>query len=108
VGIINFLGSEQANWALDLMEDILPIMLAIFAVIGAVATGYAIYLGTMLAKAEDEGKRKQAKSRIVKTVVGIFIILVLASTLFNPLFFNEVFRGTTDRGEYANECKGST
>ena len=88
----------QADWALDLLDDIWPILIAVFAVVGAVATAYAIYLGVLLAKAEDEGKRQQAKSRIIKTTVGIFIILVLTTTLFNPLFFNAVLRGTTDRG----------
>jgi len=97
--MMRFLGNSQADWALDLLENIGPFFLAAFALIGAVATGYAIYLGFMLAKAEDEGKRKEAKSRIIKTVVGLFFIVILTTTLFNPAFYNAILRGTTDRGD---------
>jgi len=73
------------TWGQKLVLDMQPFVLAIFAVIGSVATGYAIFLGTMLAKAEDESKRQQAKSRIVKTVVGLFILFFL-SGFFIPIF----------------------
>jgi len=89
----------MADWALDLLDGIGVYLIVFSAVVGALAVGYAIYLGLLLAKAEDEGKRKQAKSRMVKTLAGLFIIVILATTLFNPMFYEAVLRGTTDRGE---------
>ena len=38
---------------------------------------YAVFLGIMLAKAESDDKRKQAKKRITSTVAGLFIIVIL-------------------------------
>jgi hypothetical protein len=85
--MLRFLGS---NWATELIENLQPVLIGIFAVVGSVATGYAIFLGASLAKAEDESKRQQAKSRIVKTLIGLFIVLVLSLFLIGnpPLLVN--------------------
>jgi len=82
--LANVPGWAEANWATRLVFDLQPYLYVIFALVAAVSVGYAVYLGFMLAKAEDEGKRKQAKSRIIKTLAGLFIIMVL-STFILPL-----------------------
>jgi murein DD-endopeptidase MepM/ murein hydrolase activator NlpD len=72
------------------------VLMAIFAVVGALSVGYAIFLGYQLAKSEDESKRKQAKSRILKTVAGLFLITVLVSVVIGE-FTAGLFTGTRDR-----------
>jgi len=99
--MMSFLGWKDTNWATKLVSEIQLYLIIGFALVGAVATIYAIYLGFLIAKAEDEGKRKEAKSRIFKTLVGIFIIVVL-STFFigNPplIVSSGLLDGVTDRG----------
>jgi len=57
------------------------VLYAIFAVSGALGVIYALYLGFMLGKAEDEGKRQKAKQRIVNVIFSLFVILVLTILL---------------------------
>ena len=71
----------DGTWGTPLQEGLLIILSVVFAIIGAVAVGYAIYLGIMLAKAGDESKRQQAKSRMMKTFAGLFIVVILFTTL---------------------------
>jgi len=104
VGITKFFGA--ADWALNLIDEIGIYLIVLFSVVGAAAVGYAIYLGILLAKAEDEGKRKEAKSRIIKTVSGLFIIVILTTTLFNPAFYNAIFKDTKDMGDTSVTIRG--
>jgi len=106
MGKINFLGGQPADWGLNLLDDIGPFVLMFFALLGSVGVAYAIYLGIQLAKSDDDSKRQQAKSRIIKTVVGLFLVLVLTTTLFNPAFYNAILRGTTDRGDRSVKIRG--
>jgi len=92
-----FLG-QGADWALNLLDDIGVFLVIVLALVGAVVVGYSIYLGFQLAKADDEGKRQKAKKRIIATLAGLFIIVILSTTLFNPVFYEAIFRNTTDRG----------
>jgi len=69
-----FLG---AAWTIPLQQELVIILMILFALVGAAGVGYAIFLGIMLAKAEDEGKRKQAKKRMLSTVAGLLIIVIL-------------------------------
>jgi hypothetical protein len=90
MGILNFLSHsggvmlEEGTWGQELWSNMLPILGAIFAVVGAAATGYAIFLGINLAKATDESKRQQAKKRITSTLAGLFIVVILFSTMTIP------------------------
>lgn len=79
-GLIKFLGTN--NWLSDLVDDLKPILMVLFSAVAAAGIAYAVYLGFLLAKAEDQGKRKEAKSRIYKTLLGILIIAVLLATTF--------------------------
>jgi hypothetical protein len=100
-GVLNFLAS--AEWPRVLMRELRPFLIVIFAIMGAAGTGYAIYLGFMLAKAEDESKRQAAKKRIFMTVSGLFIITILVTVFVDTAFFNAVFMGTTDRDLEENQ-----
>lgn len=79
--MIHLFGWEDKNFATKLVSELQLYLLIVFAVVGGVAVGYAIYLGFLIAKAEDEGKRKAAKSRIFKTIIGLMIIAFLTTFL---------------------------
>jgi hypothetical protein len=74
----------------------------IFAVMGVMAIGYSVWLGFLLAKAPDENKRKEAKQRIMKTVVGLFIIIILTGALFS------LSLAVNTRGNWSVEIDGMT
>lgn len=106
MGILKFLGSfsptdfeyvtlEESGT--DLVTVLSRVLIAVFALVAAIGIGYAIYLGFLLAKAEDSEKRKQAKSRIVKTLFGLFSIIILTSAFISNSFFRDIFMGTRDR-----------
>ena len=68
-------GYAWLNGILDALNNVLfPILL----VVAAVGTIYAIYLGVMLAKAENAEKREEAKKRIINAVIALAIVVVLA------------------------------
>jgi len=83
-----------------LTNGLFGVLTIIFSVVGALAVAYAIFLGVMLAKAESESKRKEAKSRIGKTLAGLFIIVILM-TVFVGEFVGGLFFGTRDRSYVA-------
>lgn len=97
-GLFSLIGSPN-NWMKDLIEDLRPFIITIFAVVAAVGVGYALYLAFLLAKAEDQGKRKEAKGRILKTCIGLGIIVVLTAALFSNEFLDGLSGSTKDRNK---------
>ena len=76
--IFNLLAEPQN----DLQGGVLQVLGYIFGVVALVFGVFVIYLGFLLAKAEDEGKRREAKDRMVKMIVTLLIISVLTGMLF--------------------------
>jgi len=112
MNLLRFLGDgiviEEGTWGQEMLAEIQPILLAILSLVGAVAVGYAIFLGASLAKAEDESRRRQAKSRITKTLAGLFIIVILCTTMMIPgpdetTFLSNILTGTVNRVHYRIE-----
>lgn len=99
--IVYFLG--EAGWARTFIDELKPILQVIFLVVGSVGAIYSFYLGFMIAKAENESKRKEAKSRIIKTLFGVFIIIFLFAMLFNDDFLDAIFGSTVDREDHEYE-----
>jgi hypothetical protein len=100
---------EEGTWGQNLWygtgntPGLQTFLIALFAIVGALAGGYAIFLGINLAKAEDEGKRKQAKGRIMKAVAGLFIVVLLVSVMVVPGsngFLGTILVGTKDMNVY--------
>ena len=60
----------------------------VLIVVGAIGIIYAIYLGVMLAKAENAEKREEAKKRIVNVLIAIAITAVLIFIMY--LFSNNI------------------
>jgi heme O synthase-like polyprenyltransferase len=47
------------------------------SIIGAGVVIFAVYLGFKFFTAEDEGKRKDAKSQLIYAIIGIVVVLAL-------------------------------
>ena len=56
----------------------------LLAVVGVAGIIYSIYLGVKLARAEEQGKRDDAKKHLITVVIAIAVTLVLV------VFFNTV------------------
>ena len=74
------------EWVNEIYNVLDPLLYAIMAIVGAAGAIYAIYLGVNLARAEDQGKRDEAKKRLITVLiaVAITIALVLFFTLLLP------------------------
>lgn len=81
---------EEAGfpWLESLLAALEKIVGPILIVVAAVGVIYAIYLGVMLAKAENAEKREEAKKRIINVVIAIAITAVLIFLMY--LFSNNV------------------
>ena len=64
----------------DAMQTILWPILIVVATAGSI---YAIYLGINMAKAEDSGKRDEARKRLINAVIamGVTVVLILLINL---------------------------
>lgn len=75
-------------WLENLVNVLQSVIAPILIVIGAVGIIYAIYLGVMLAKAENAEKREEAKKRIINVIVAIVITAALIFLMY--LFSNNL------------------
>lgn len=84
-----YLGEEKAeNAVLTTVFDILSIALwVILGIVGAFGAIYAIYLGVQLARADEQGRRDDAKKHLITVciAVGATIILILFFNTFLPM-----------------------
>ena len=69
-------------WLENLLGAVEKIVGPILIVVGAIGIIYAIYLGVMLAKAENAEKREEAKKRIVNVLIAIAITAVLIFIMY--------------------------
>ena len=87
MNILNLLVSEEVWWGLpkkleflkiivNTIESVLWPILIVVATLGSI---YAIYLGINMAKAEDTGKRDEARKRLIYAVIamGITVVMIL-------------------------------
>lgn len=58
----------------------------VLAVVGAIGAVYAIYLGVKLARADEQGKRDDAKKHLITVciAVGVTLALILVFNTFLP------------------------
>ena len=78
---------EGSFGVLDTVFNVLSIVLwVILGIVGAVGAIYAIWLGIKLAKAEDQGKRDEAKKHLIAVAiaVGVTVVLILFFNTFLP------------------------
>jgi len=69
----------------DIKKYLGYVVVGIIGLIGLVAVVFAIYVAFRLAKAEDEGKRKEAKNQLIWSIIGI-ISAILIFTLIQTVF----------------------
>lgn len=69
--------TEGFTWLNPILKVLDDILWPILIVVGAVGTIYAIYLGVMMAKAENAEKREEAKKRIINAVIALVVMVVI-------------------------------
>jgi cytochrome bd-type quinol oxidase subunit 2 len=97
MGILNLLGgranatgAQGVTNISDFLERInsplRTVTVVILALVALGAVGFAIYVAFRLAKAEDEGKRKEAKNQLLWSIIAALagvVIFVLITTVFS-------------------------
>ena len=83
-----YLEAAGFGWLENLLSALESIVGPILIVIGAVGIIYAIYLGVMLAKAENAEKREESKKRIINVLIAIAITAALIFVMY--LFSNNI------------------
>ena len=74
---------EDFGGALGQAFDVISLILwIILGIVGAMGAIYAIWLGIQLAKAEDQGKRDEAKKHLITVIIAVAVTLLLI------IFFN--------------------
>lgn len=80
-------GYGDSFGVLNSVFNVLSIVLwVILGIVGAVGAIYAIWLGIKLAKAEDQGKRDEAKKHLIAVAIaiGVTVVLILFFNTFLP------------------------
>lgn len=82
--------AQQDTTLVDVMSDIRVFlniaMIGLLAMIAVAGIILAIWIAIRLAKAEDDGKRKEAKAQLVWAIVGVLAAIVIAVII--PVMFN--------------------
>ena len=93
------LGNYQGTYdVLNSVFNILSIVLwVILGIVGAVGAIYAIWLGIKLAKADEQGKRDEAKKHLITVAiaVGVTVVLILFFNTFLPMILSAFNIGGT-------------
>ena len=93
------LGNYQGTYdVLTSVFNILSIVMwVVLGIVGAVGAIYAIWLGIKLAKADEQGKRDEAKKHLITVAiaVGVTIVLILFFNTFLPMILSAFNIGGT-------------
>ena len=83
MGILGgLLGDAETSFlsTLTQIEEIVTtIKLVFFALVGTLLVFFAIWVGYKMAKAEDDGKRKEAKTQLIYAIIGLVGIIALSA-----------------------------
>lgn len=87
---------------LNSLFNILSIVLwVVLGIVGAVGAIYAIYLGVKLARADEQGKREEAKKHLITVAIaiGVTVVLILFFNIFLPMILDAFhIGGASDLG----------
>ena len=78
----DYLDAAGFGWLDSILGVLEKLVGPILIVVAAVGVIYSIYLGVMLAKAENAEKREEAKKRIINVVVAIAITAALIFLMY--------------------------
>ena len=94
------LSADQQEVLSKVFNIISTILWVALAIVGAVGSIYAIYLGVQLSRAEDQGKRDDAKKHLITVVIaiGVTLALILVFNVFLPMLLDafNVGKSVTD------------
>ncbi len=84
------LTGDQPEVLTKVFTIISTILWVALAIVGAVGSIYAIYLGVQLSRAEDQGKRDDAKKHLITVVIaiGVTLALILVFNVFLPMLLD--------------------
>lgn len=93
---------EEQKQILTKVFGIIEIVLwVVLGVVGAVGAVYAIWLGIKLAKADEQGKRDDAKKHLITVciAVGVTLALIMVFNTFLPMIisaFSSPLKGSVE------------
>ena len=90
-------GGEGSQEVLKQVFSIISIVMWVaLGIVGAVGAVYAIYLGFQLARADEQGKRDDAKKHLITVVIaiGVTVALVLIFNTFMPALVSAFVKET--------------
>ena len=87
---MNGLETSQRELLGQVFNIISIVLWVVLAIVGAIGSIYAIYLGVQLARADEQGKRDDAKKHLITTViaVGVTVALILVFNIFLPMILD--------------------
>jgi len=80
MGIVNQLLASEYTGA-KFIDELVEVLTMIMAVVGILFILYAVYIAYLFFTASDEGKRKNAKNRLIKVLASVLIVYALAGCL---------------------------
>jgi len=101
MGITNLLGNSAfASFLEQITGPIEIIRTAVLVLVMFGAIGFAIWVGIRLAKAEDEGKRKEAKQQLlwslIAAVAAIVLLMLMNFILAEYMNYQNPYAGSGD------------
>lgn len=78
----NIKNAADADWLTKFTNVIFDILAYALVIVAAAGTIYAIVLGVNMARADSADKREEAKQRVLYTIIGIVICVVLIILFF--------------------------
>lgn len=101
----NFSENQDQTAVLSEVFRIISIVLwVILGIVGAIGAVYAIYLGVQLARADEQGKRDDAKKHLITVIiaVGVTLALILVFNTFLPALLS-AFNVKDSSGDWGGE-----
>lgn len=91
-------GGDVLQEVFDIISIVLWVVLAVVGAIGAI---YAIFLGVKLARADEQGKRDEAKKHLITVciAVGVTLALILFFNTFLPALISAFSVAPTSKPE---------
>lgn len=80
MGMVNQLLASEYTGA-KFIDELVEVLTMIMAVVGILFILYAVYIAYLFFTASDEGKRKNAKNRLIKVLASVLIVYALAGCL---------------------------
>ena len=80
MGMVNQLLASEYTGA-QFIDGLVEVLTMIMAVVEILFILYAVYIAYLFFTASDEGKRKNAKSRLIKVLASVLIVFALATCL---------------------------